>query len=161
MFDDVLRAIENLARSFQERLSVRTVYGEPISANGITVVPAARVSFGFGGGGGGGAGTEPAEGPGGEATARGGSGGGGGGGGGGLVRPLGYIEISDAGSRWVSLEKPRAEQMLRGLATLAALAPIGRRRGLLLRGVLLVIAQLLITQLVTTRVPAIPDRFEM
>lgn len=51
------------------------VFGEPITADGITIVPVARAGFGFGGGGGGaGGGTD--------------------------VRPLGYIEISHGVARY-------------------------------------------------------------
>ena len=157
MIDNVFSALQDLARSFQERLNVQTVYGEPVTANNITIVPAGRVSFGFGGGGGGGSGEQPAEGVGGSVETKGGSGGGGGGGGGGTVQPLGYIEISDAGSRWVPIERPRSEQLIKGAAALAAALPIlGRRRGLLARGALLVVALVFVSQLFTARRPSMP-----
>ncbi|MGB2712435.1 MAG: hypothetical protein WBC33_13080, partial [Conexibacter sp.] len=97
---------------------------------------------GSGGGGGGGTGTVPAKGNGAiesiENAMQSGSGGGGGGGGGGVVQPLGYIELSDAGSRWVPLEPPRAEIALRVLTMLAVVGPGGGRGGFL-RRLLLVI----------------------
>ncbi|MGI9646676.1 MAG: spore germination protein GerW family protein [Ilumatobacteraceae bacterium] len=49
---DRLRATSNDVRG---ALAARTVFGEPVTAAGMTVVPAARVRGGFGGGGGGGA----------------------------------------------------------------------------------------------------------
>src|SRR3972149_5140757 len=96
---DVFETIQQVVGNVQERLSARAIYGEPVTANGITVIPVARVGFGFGGGGGGGSGSDPAEAPG--AVPRGGAGGGGGGAGAARVEPMGFIEISDAGARWV------------------------------------------------------------
>ena len=48
---DVFGTIEKITRGVQESLTVRTVYGDPITAGAVTVVPVARISFGFGGGG--------------------------------------------------------------------------------------------------------------
>lgn len=146
MIDDVFRVIEDLARKIQERFSVRTVYGDPITANGITIVPVARVAFGFGGGGGSGRGGSP-EGDGGSAEGAFGEGGGGGGGGGGVVRPVGYIEITDGSSRWVPLERPRSEQLLRALVAALAAPRVGGGRGLLARVLMAAVAQGLLGQL--------------
>ncbi len=141
---DVFDTIESAMRTLQERLSVSTVYGEPVSANGVTVIPVSKVSFGFGGGGGSGVAPRGVSGEtlagNGDATLKTGSGSGGGMGGGGTVEPLGYIEISDAGSRWVPLEPPRGELFLRVLAVAPALLPTGRGRGGLLRRLLLLLA---------------------
>jgi uncharacterized spore protein YtfJ len=161
MIDELLKTINDLARGFQDRLSVQTVYGEPISANGVTVVPVARVGFGFGGGGGGGSGT----GPGGQdsdATASGsGSGGGGGGGGGGMVAPVGYIEMTAAGTRWVSVERSRTEQMLRLLATLIASLPVGGKGGFAGRLALMLVAQAVISEVFQPKMPSgLPFRRE-
>lgn len=49
---DRLRATSDDVRS---AMAARTVFGEAVTAGGVTVVPAARVQGGFGGGGGGGA----------------------------------------------------------------------------------------------------------
>lgn len=132
MFDDVFRATEELARKLQERFSVRTIYGDPITASGVTIVPVARVAFGFGGGGGSGRSGLPESEEGGADRAF-GEGGGGGGGGGGVVRPVGYVEITDGGSRWVPLETPRSEQFLRALLAALASPPTGGVRRLLVR----------------------------
>jgi uncharacterized spore protein YtfJ len=145
--------------SIQERLSARAVYGEPVTANGITVIPVASVRFGFGGGGGGGSGSEPAETPG-EAV-KAGTGGGGGGGGGAKVEPMGFIEISDAGARWVPLEPPRAEMALRALTTAVVLIPGGGRRGLIGRLLLALTGQALVGRLFRPQLPPMPGRFRL
>ena len=128
---DVFQSIESTLRSFQESLSVKTAYGEPVSANGLTVIPVSKVRFGFGGGGGGGAGGE---------AEQAGEGYGGGMGGGGDVTPIGYVEIGDSGTRWVPLEPPRGEVFLRMLALAPAFIPTGRGRGGWLRRIFLVLA---------------------
>src|SRR5262249_45959658 len=81
--------IQELLRSLVSQAGVKTVYGEPISAEGKTVVPVAKVSCGFGGGSGKKGSDSVDE--------------GGGGGGGFGARPLGYIEISAAGTRYVPI----------------------------------------------------------
>ena len=49
-------SIQELIQSISERVqttaSVKAVYGEPITAEGKTIIPVARVRYGFGGGGG-------------------------------------------------------------------------------------------------------------
>jgi len=88
------------AEVFLERLatsaSVKTIYGEPITAHGKTIVPVARVAYGFGLGSGVAnlrlklkAGAEPG-GPSGDA-----------GGGGVVVQPVGALEITPASTRFV------------------------------------------------------------
>jgi uncharacterized spore protein YtfJ len=96
-------SLQQIFQSFTERLqtsaSVNAVYGEPIEAHGRTVIPVAKVSFGFGGGfGAGGANQETRNGPGGE---------GGGGGGGATVQPLGVVEISESGTRYIPVDEKR------------------------------------------------------
>jgi uncharacterized spore protein YtfJ len=161
---DIMQTIDSVTRNVQERLTVKTAYGEPISANGVTIVPVARVSFGFGGGGGGGTGNMPAQGNGASAEAeqsmRSGSGGGGGGGGGAMVKPLGFIEINDIGARWVPIEPARTETLLRAITTLAVLGP-GGKRSLLPRLVLFMAGQALIGQLMRPQLPPMPDSFSM
>ena len=148
---DVYEVVRSLVQSVQDSLTVRTVYGEPITAGNITIVPVARVTFWFGGGGGGGslpAGEEIDE------ARQGAGGGGGGGGGGGFVQPIGYIEITENASRWVPVEASQSEQLLRALRVAARLVPFGGRRGWLL-GALALAAQTLIGQLTRVRMP--PD----
>jgi uncharacterized spore protein YtfJ len=99
--------LESIGQKLGSTATVKTVYGEPIQANGKTVVPIAKVAYGFGGGFGSGhgkhgsdseTGAHEAGGPDGN-HARHGEGGGGGGG----VRafPAGALEITDSGTRFV------------------------------------------------------------
>ncbi|MCB2377096.1 hypothetical protein LGH70_05855 [Hymenobacter sp. BT635] len=75
---------ERLAQVLSASVTARTVYGEPITHDGVTVVPVARATYGFGGG----SGTGP--------HAAGGSGGGGGV----NIVPVGYIELTEGRSRF-------------------------------------------------------------
>ena len=151
---DIYETVEKLTKSFQERLTVQTAYGEPVTSNGVTVIPVARVRFGLGGGGGGGTGTGPGK-PGYAETVieQSGSGGGGGGGGGGAVDPLGFIEITDAGARWVPLEPSRGELVLRALMATAVIAPGGGRRGFFRRLLLMLAGQAAVGALTRPRLP--------
>ena len=162
--NQIFETADKLARSFQERLTARTAYGEPVSANGVTVIPVAKVRFGFGGGGGGGAGTEPAKSNGGAfgetLEARSGSGGGGGGGGGGMVEPIGFIEISDIGARWVPVEPSRTEMILRALLATAVIAPGGGRRGFFRRMLLMLAGQAAVGALTRPRLSGMPESFD-
>ena len=72
--------VEKLAERLGQHLSSKTIYGDPVERDGLTVIPVARARMGFGGGSGGGSSEE-------------GSGEGEGGGGGLVVSPVGYIEI--------------------------------------------------------------------
>lgn len=42
--------IENVATRLGQAASVKNVYGDPITTNGKTIIPVARISYGFGGG---------------------------------------------------------------------------------------------------------------
>jgi len=75
------------------------------------------------------------------------------------VQPLGFIEISDAGARWVPLEPPRAEIALRALTTLAVVAPGGGRGGFLRRLLLVIAGQAIVAQVMRPRLPAMPEGF--
>jgi uncharacterized spore protein YtfJ len=126
---DVLNAIT-------ERLSatghVKTIYGEPIVADGKTIIPVAEVKYGFGGGGG--QQQEPSGregGPAGESAGSGNAGQGrsGMGGGGGIsVRPLGVVEVSSTGTRYISFNQGRtiALSVLAGM--MLGVIVFGRRR---------------------------------
>lgn len=97
------RDVERLLQELVERLGqsgrARTIFGEPVERNGVTVIPVAKARWGFGGGFGRGSG-------------QGQIGGGGGGGGGIVVSPVGYIEIRPDHTRfrpimdWGSLLPP-------------------------------------------------------
>jgi uncharacterized spore protein YtfJ len=92
--------VENIATPLEHNASVKTVYGEPIVADGKTIIPVAQVAFGFGGGFGqkarssqqAAAGTDT-EVPQGEKGA--------GGGGGMYARPKGVYEVSAQGTRFI------------------------------------------------------------
>jgi uncharacterized spore protein YtfJ len=107
--DELLQRIGHLVG---DRVTVSTIFGEPIERDGLTVVPVARARFGFGGGGGGGARGED-------------QGSGGGGGGGAMVSPAGYIEIRDGVAEFRRITGP-ADLLALGVA--AALAMIALRR---------------------------------
>ncbi len=88
-----------ILQSLKESISttnVKAVYGEPIAAQGKTIIPVAKIMYGFGGGGGtGGAGNSVAHGE------------GGGGGGGARAIPVGVVEVSDQGTRFVPISDRR------------------------------------------------------
>ena len=72
--------------------NVKAVYGEPIAAQGKTVIPVAKLIYGFGGGAGtGGVGNSGTRGE--------------GGGGGGVARaiPVGVVEVSDQRTHFVPI----------------------------------------------------------
>lgn len=82
----VMSKVDEIISEARDTLTVRRVYGEPISENGVTIVPAAAVR----GGGGGGEGEPGAETPGGS-----------GGGFGMSARPVGAYQIKGDEVRWV------------------------------------------------------------
>jgi uncharacterized spore protein YtfJ len=91
-------AVEHLRTS----ASVKTVYGDPITAEGKTVIPVAKVAYGFGAGSGSGTRTKkngngkmPVEGEGEGA------------GGGVVSRPVGVVEITDHETKFVQFGAPK------------------------------------------------------
>ncbi|WP_459963127.1 spore germination protein GerW family protein [Nocardia sp. IFM 10818] len=123
--DAAARLLERLTHGLGGRASVEAVFGEPITHDGVTVVPVASVGYGFGGGAGSDSGVEKLA-------------GGGGGGGGVGARPLGYIEITGGTTRyrpihshWIDLLIPLTAILAASgvkAAVRAALARRGRRR---------------------------------
>ena len=84
--------LQSLKESIVSQASVKAIYGEPISAQGKTIIPVAKIMYGFGGGAGtGGVGDRSAQGE------------GGGGGGGVRAIPMGVIEVSDQPTRFVPI----------------------------------------------------------
>jgi uncharacterized spore protein YtfJ len=84
--------LQSLKESILSQASVKAIYGEPISAQGKTVIPIAKIMYGYGAGAGtGGVGDSSARGE------------GGGGGGGVRAIPVGVIEISDQQTRFVPI----------------------------------------------------------
>ncbi len=86
-------SIQDFFQTLTERLHssahVRTIYGDPITAEGKTIIPVARVAYGFGGGSGRKGQAEGEE--------------GGGGGGGVATTPVGIVEITANGTRFVAV----------------------------------------------------------
>ena len=81
--------LDSIAARLARMTSQEAVFGEPIHAHDVTVVPIATVRLGFGGGGGHKGGCEE----------------GGGGGGGGVAIPIGYIEIKADGARFRKIRR--------------------------------------------------------
>lgn len=90
----IAKTLRSLGDRLQAGASVRHVYGNPIEFAGRTVVPLARLRYGFGAGDG----AEKA------GSGRGGSGSGGGAGI--SLRPVGALEISEAGTRFIRFADP-------------------------------------------------------
>src|SRR5262245_11916698 len=108
------RLLEGIADRLGVVASVRSVFGESVEHDGITVIPVAKVRIGFGGG----TGSEIDAGNKRE---------GGGGGGGGDARPAGFIELSNGRAVYRPVRDPWtgvavALAMVLGLASVAALA---------------------------------------
>jgi uncharacterized spore protein YtfJ len=82
----------SLKESILSQASVKAIYGEPIQAQGKTVIPVAKIMYGYGAGAGtGGVGDTSARGE------------GGGGGGGVRAIPVGVMEVSDQPTRFVPI----------------------------------------------------------
>jgi uncharacterized spore protein YtfJ len=87
-----LPLLQSLKESILSQANVKAIYGEPIVAQGKTVIPVATIMYGYGAGAGtGGVGDSRARGE------------GGGGGGGVRAIPVGVIEISDQPTRFVPI----------------------------------------------------------
>jgi len=89
--------IEQYTQSIVERIqasaSVKTIYGDPVTAEGKTIIPVARVAYGFGAGFGGGKNAETEK-----------EGAGCAGGAGGVsARPIGVVEITKEDTRFISV----------------------------------------------------------
>jgi uncharacterized spore protein YtfJ len=87
---NVQELLRGLAEHVGASASVKQVYGDPVVAGNLTVVPAAEFRYGFGGGCG----------PKGEAQ----EGGAGGGGGHVSARPVGALEVTPEGARFVPFD---------------------------------------------------------
>jgi uncharacterized spore protein YtfJ len=101
-----LAFLQSLKDGLLTQANVKAVYGEPISANGKTIIPVAKIMYGYGGGGGtGGVGDTSARGE------------GGGGGGGVRAIPVGVVEVSDRWTRFVPVtdRKKLAGALLAGI----------------------------------------------
>ena len=95
--------IKSITDRIHDTASVKNVYGDPIVAHGKTIIPVAQVKYGFGGGGG--QEGEPSNPENDGQASRGRMGGGGGGGA--LVKPIGVVEITDDGTRYIPFGQGR------------------------------------------------------
>ncbi|HXZ81667.1 MAG TPA: spore germination protein GerW family protein [Terriglobales bacterium] len=115
--------IQSYFQSLQETLRtsahVKTVYGEPISAEGRTIVPVARIRYGFGGGFG--------QAPNGQSNNQDASREGGGGGGGIVAVPVGVIEVSNQGTRFIPIQSRRKLALAAAVGVFLG-SMVGRRR---------------------------------
>jgi uncharacterized spore protein YtfJ len=116
--------LHSLAERFSATAHVKQVFGEPIQANGRTVIPVARVHYRMGAGGGSG------ESKGDSQQAPRGSGGGGGGGGLVTARAVGALEISDSGTRFIQFVDPGEiiKACVGGLVAILIIRRLTRRR---------------------------------
>jgi len=80
---------QELFQSIVQQAGAKTIYGAPISAEGRTIVPVAKIVYGFGGGSG-----KPQDDP---------SRAPGGGGGGFVGKPVGVVEVSREGTRFIPI----------------------------------------------------------
>ena len=81
-------------KSLERGASVKNVFGEPIEAQGRTLVPVARVAYGFGAG----RGHDKK----GNDTTKHKDADDGGGGGGASAKPIGVLEVTDEGTRFIA-----------------------------------------------------------
>ncbi len=88
-------ALANLTKAMTERLSrdlhVKNVVGDPVKVGKVTIIPIIMIDVGFGGGGGGPGGGSPMGGSGFYMS--------------GEAKPLGFVIISKAGVKFVSVGK--------------------------------------------------------
>jgi uncharacterized spore protein YtfJ len=91
---DLQKYFENMQQVISSSANVKTVFGDPISAEGKTIIPVARVRYGFGGG----MGTGPTRSADEQRIGQ-----GGGGGGGVMAQPVGVIEVSATGTRFIPI----------------------------------------------------------
>ena len=118
-------SVPDIFRKLTERLetsaSVKMVYGEPVSIEGKTIIPVARVRYGFGAGGGFVSNVRDNSDSGAEDS-------GGGGGGGIEVTPVGIIEITAGETRFIPFGERRRIVRVLVIGTLIALFLLRRRK---------------------------------
>jgi uncharacterized spore protein YtfJ len=124
MVNQAQEILQSMSERFAAGANVKQVFGEPIVSGGKTVIPVARMRYFLGGGWGGGEHK-------GEHVERPLSGGGGGGGGAVTASPVGALEITDAGVRFIRFYDPAqiAKVCLGGMVALLLVSRLFRRRG--------------------------------
>ncbi len=105
--------LKSMADRLAESAHVKRVYGDPVTVGERTVIPVARVRYGFGGGAGrkSGAGDE-----------------GGGGGGGVVAAPVGVVEITPQGTRFIAIPDWRRIAAIAALGVVLGMLFARRRR---------------------------------
>jgi uncharacterized spore protein YtfJ len=101
---NVHELLHTMSDAFASTASVKSVYGDPVTVGARTVIPMAQVRYGFGGGGGNKDGRE------------------GGGGGGMIAKPIGVLETTPEGTRFIPFEDKR--KLIAALATGFALGAL-------------------------------------
>jgi uncharacterized spore protein YtfJ len=89
---NALEVVKSLGENLHTSVSVKNVFGDPISVGDKIVIPVARFGYGFGAGGGSKAGSSPNQQP--QQS-------GGGGGGGVGAEPAGVLEITPTETRFI------------------------------------------------------------
>jgi uncharacterized spore protein YtfJ len=105
---------ERLAQVIGREMRAKAIFGKPVSAGGLTVIPVAKARWGFGGGSGGDGAQQ-----------------GSGGGGGAQMSPVGYIEVRESGAVFKPIRdtRPTAAGIAAAIAASAFVAArIFRRR---------------------------------
>ncbi|MBV8116031.1 MAG: hypothetical protein JO300_14905 [Silvibacterium sp.] len=109
--------LQSLRESILSGAGVKAIYGEPISAQGKTVIPIAKLMYGYGAGAGtGGVGNSSAQGE------------GGGGGAGVRAIPVGVIEVTDKETRFIPITSRKKLAGAIALGTLMGIFLGWRRR---------------------------------
>lgn len=116
--------LETLASRLGQNASIKNVYGEPVTAQGKTIIPVAKIAMGLGGGYGHKNGKQKAATDTGQTEDK---GEGAGGGGGMYATPKGVYEISDKCTRFIPAD---ATKQFLSVAAMAFLAGrwVGRRK---------------------------------
>lgn len=98
---DIQKYIESVQQGLASSAHVKTVFGDPVSAEGRTIIPVAQIRYGFGAGTGSGPTRNSTPSSSNEQRL----GEAGGGGGGVQVKPVGVVEISAAGTRFIPIHQ--------------------------------------------------------
>ncbi len=96
---ELQKYFESIHATLSESANVKTIFGEPVTAAGKTIIPVARVAYGFGAGMGQGPTRKPAS----EDSSEHHLGQGGGGGGGVVIKPIGVVEITPTSTRFIPI----------------------------------------------------------
>jgi uncharacterized spore protein YtfJ len=114
---ELQKVLQSLGEKVATSASVKTVFGEPITAEGKTIVPVASIGYGFGAGSG-------RKGSGGNGASDEGGGGGGGAG----ARAVGVVEITAQQTRFIRFNDYRRLAGVFGAGVVFGMALARRRR---------------------------------